>query len=466
MINIKISDVTLREEVKRTDSNFSFKEKIEVVKQLDRLRVDVIETAPITNGKTDILFLHTIAPIVQNSIISCPVGMSEADIDTAYDAIKAAKKPRLDILIPVSTVQMEYLCHTKPDKLLEKTKALVKKATSVCGDVEVSLLDATRAEEGFLYSVIDAAVAEGAKTITLCDSAGAMLPIEFEGFIRRVIENVPAVKEVELSAECSDELNMASATAVSCIGAGVTQIKTDMATKSGPTLSAIAKTFKVKADALGISTAINMTLLENSLKRISFADTASPSVKAASSEDLASDIAITREDDVNTIRIATEKMGYDLNEEDIKRVYDEVAKSKKKLGARELDAIIASVTMQVAPTYKLRSYVVNSGNIITPTAQVELEYKGELKQGVCIGDGSIDAAFLAIEQITGHHYELDDFQIQAVTEGREAMGTSIVKLRSGGKLYSGKGISTDIISASINAYINALNKICFEEDGE
>ncbi len=468
MINIKISDVTLREEVKRTDVRFSFKEKIEIAKQLDRLHVDVIETAPISNGKTDILFLHTIAPIVQNSVISCPVGMNDGDIEIAYEAIKGAKKPRLDLMIPVSTVQMEYLCHTKPDKLLEKTKVLVKKAASLCNDVEVSLLDATRAEEAFLYSVIEAAVNEGAKTITLCDSAGAMLPIEFEAFIKRVVENVPSVKEIELSAECSDELNMASATAVSCIGAGVTQIKTDMATKSGPTLSAIAKTFKVKADALGISTAINMTLLENSLKRISFTGDSAAATKADTPDTYDDDFSITSDDDINTVRLATEKMGYDLNEEDIKRVYDEIAKmnSKKKIGTREIDAVIASVTMQVAPTYKLKSYVVNSGNIITPTAQVELEYKGETKQGVCIGDGSIDAAFLAIEQITGHHYELDDFQIQAVTEGREAMGTSIVKLRSGGRLYSGKGISTDIISASINAYINALNKICFEEDAE
>ena len=95
---------------------------------------------------------------------------------------------------------------------------------------------------------------------------------------------------------------------------------------------------------------------------------------------------------------------------------------------------------------------------------VELEKNGEVLQGLCSGDGPVDAAFLAIEQVVGHHFELDDFQIQAITEGREALGSSIVKLRSGGKLYSGKGVSTDIIGASINAYINALNKICFEEE--
>ena len=111
----------------------------------------------------------------------------------------------------------------------------------------------------------------------------------------------------------------------------------------------------------------------------------------------------------------------------------------------------------------LKSYVINSGNVITATANIQLEKKGALTEGISVGDGPIDAAFLAIERITGRHYELDDFQIQSVTEGREAMGQTVVKLRSGGKVYSGRGISTDIVGASIHAYLSALNKIVYEE---
>lgn len=462
MINIDISDITLREEAKRDDVTLSFKEKIEIARQLDRLNINVIETAPITKGKTDILFLHTIAPIVKNSVICCPVGMSEQEIVAAYDAIKNAAKPRLNVMIPVSTVQMEYLSHKKPNQVLEATKELTAKAKSVCGDVEVSFLDATRAEKDFLYEAIAAACQSGAKTVTLCDSAGTMLPAEFEAFVNEVKANVPQIAQVNLSVECSDELSMASATAVSCIRAGVTQIKTSMLSGSCPSLASIAKTFKAKADALSIRTTINMTVLENSIKRMNFAS--GEAVANVSSEEIYEEIKLNASDDINTVRMVVEKMGYELSEDDMKKVFDEFVKLKKQIGQRELDAIIASVTMQVAPTYKLRSYVINNGNIITPTAQVELEYKGESKQGFCIGDGPIDAAFLAIEQITGHHYELDDFQIQSVTEGREAVGSAIVKLRSEGKLYSGKGVSTDIIGASINAYINALNKICFEEE--
>jgi len=139
-----------------------------------------------------------------------------------------------------------------------------------------------------------------------------------------------------------------------------------------------------------------------------------------------------------------------------------VAVKKNFVGTRELDAIVASAAMQVPSTYRIVSYVINSGNVITATANLTLEKNGNKLRSVAIGDGPVDAAFLAIEQIIGYHYELDDFQIQTVTEGREAMGSALVKLRANGKIYSGNGISTDIIGASIRAYISALNKIVYE----
>ena len=170
-------------------------------------------------------------------------------------------------------------------------------------------------------------------------------------------------------------------------------------------------------------------------------------------------------DDITTVALCIKKLGYELSDEDIGKVYESVQRiSKKKLiSEKELDAVIASSAMQVPPAYKLRSYVINSGNIITATAHIELEKDGKTLSGISTGDGPIDASFLAIEQIIGHHFELDDFQIRSVTEGREAMGEAVVKLRANGKLYSGRGISTDIIGASIRAYISALNKICYEE---
>ena len=164
---------------------------------------------------------------------------------------------------------------------------------------------------------------------------------------------------------------------------------------------------------------------------------------------------------------AVQRLGYDLSEEDGLKVFDafrRIAEKKEKVSIKELDAIIASAAMQVPPTYKLETYVITSGNTISATAHMKLHKQDTVLEGVYIGDGPIDAAFSAIEKITGRHYELDDFQIQAVTEGREAMGQTVVKLRSEGKVYSGRGISTDIVGASIHAYLSALNKIVYEEE--
>ena len=149
------------------------------------------------------------------------------------------------------------------------------------------------------------------------------------------------------------------------------------------------------------------------------------------------------------------------------RVYEEflrIARKKESVGLRELEKVIASTAMQVPATYVLESYVINSGNLLTSTAHLKIRKNEETIESVTLGDGPIDAAFLAIEKIAGQHYELDDFQIQTVTEGRDAMGEALVKIRHEGKVYSGRGISTDIIGSSIRAYINALNKIVYEEE--
>ena len=136
---------------------------------------------------------------------------------------------------------------------------------------------------------------------------------------------------------------------------------------------------------------------------------------------------------------------------------------KKDVDFRELDAIVANAALMVPSTYKLESYVVHTGNVISATADIVVKKDGALLRGLAPGDGPVDAAFLALEQITGRHYELDDFQISAVTEGQEAMGSALIKLRDRGKVYSGSGLSTDVIGACVNAYLAALNKIAYED---
>ena len=155
-----------------------------------------------------------------------------------------------------------------------------------------------------------------------------------------------------------------------------------------------------------------------------------------------------------------------MSEKDLGIILSETHKvcaSKGVVGAKEFEAIIASFAMQTPSTYHLENYLLSSSDITGSMARVTLTKDNEEIVGVGTGNGPVDSAFLAIEQCVGHHYELDSFEIDAVTEGKEALGSAIVKLRNQGKLFSGNGVSTDIIGASIRAYLNALNKIVFEE---
>ncbi len=464
MQKLMISDITLRNS---QDSAYSFKEKIEIVKQLDNVGVDIIETAPISNTKTDVLFLHTIAPIVKNSIISCPTGLTKDSLDIAWSAIKNARRPRLHVMIPTSPVQLEYICHKKPNAAFDLVKQLVSEARNLCSDVEFSAMDATRSEREFLFSIISAAISAGASTITLCDTAGTMLPDEFGKFVNEAYSAVPALSGVKLAVECSDTMSMGVACSVASVNAGACQIKTTVGGSIAPQLEAVAYMLKLRGDSMNIATSLNQTVIGRTIGNISaFTDSRkSRTGMAAHPEDISAEISVSGNDDIKTVAECIKALGYDLSEEDISKVYENVQRvaNKKSIGTRELDAIVASCAMQVAPTYTLKSYVINSGNIITATANIDLEKNGATVSGISIGDGPIDAAFRAIEQIVGHHFELDDFQIQSVTEGREAVGEALVRLRANGKLYSGKGVSTDIIGASVRAYINALNKICFEQ---
>lgn len=466
MKTVMIADVTLREAGKVSE-HVSFREKVESAKLLQKMGVDVIEVSGSDNAKTDMVFLHTVAPFCEGKIICCPVGLGEDELRSVWNALKSVKNPRLQVRVPTSTVQMEYVCHKKPKALAEALEKQLKLAVSLCKDVEFAALDATRSEPEFLAAVIKTAVACGVKTVTLCDSAGDMLPEEFAAFIKTVFGVAPELKNVTLSVECHNKNSLGTASALAAISAGATQIKTAVACDNVTSILSVAGVLKEKGDYLAVKTGLNYALLGHSVEKLTEMLTgrrSSTSPFDSGVRKITEDFSLGKDDDVNTVAKYIATLGYELSEEDVNKVYERFVQlaEKKRIGAKELDAIVASNAMQVPPTYKCISYVINCGNVLTATANVVLEKDGKELKGISLGDGPIDAAFLAIEQITCRHYELDDFQIQSVTQGKEAVGEALVKLRYSGKLYSGRGISTDIIGASIRAYINALNKICFE----
>ena len=471
MRNIRLSDITLKQSDSAAAFSLSFREKIELAKLLDRLNVSVIELSPIKNRKIDSLLVKSIATAVKHGVVAVPVSQDPESIEITWAALKEARYPRLQLKAPMSPAQMEYFWHKKPEKMLAAIRELISACKQLCADVEFIADDACRAEKDFLCAAVSTAIEAGATTVTLCDAAGLMFPDEFAAFIADVKQAVPALESVHLGVLCSDALSMAGACAMAAVRAGADEIKAISCEGDCTSMKEFAAVMKNRGDACGVSCDIRHSEIKRITDQVAWMCQAgrknSPldsSVHAASET---GEIELSQHDDRAAVMKAVEQIGYDLSEEDAAKVYEafqRIAAKRDKVSARELDTIVASAAMQVPPTYKLVNYVINCGNIISASAHLKLTRDESTLEGICLGDGPIDAAFMAIEQIVGHHYELDDFQIQSVTEGREAMGQTVVKLRSEGKVYSGRGISTDIVGASILAYINALNKIVYEEE--
>ena len=468
MRQIRISDMTMKQAAE--GFSLSFKEKIELAKLLDKLGVSVIELEGIENPRIDALRIKSIAAAVNGSVVAVPVQLNADSITQTWNALKEAKKPRLQVCAPVSSVQMEYLFHKKPDAMLSAISQTVADCRKVCENVEFIADDAGRSDGTFLNQAIAAAVEAGATTITLCDTAGTMMPDEFAAFIGEICKENACLANVSVGVSCANALAMADSSVIAAVRQGAVEVKAAAYPINTASLANVARIISTRGESFGATCSVSVTQLNRTVEQIAWMcqtgrKKTSPFDNGVQDED--SGVYLTVHDNIGGVIKAVERLGYDLSEDDAQKVFEAfqtIAAKKERVSAKELDAIVASAAMQVPPTYVLKTYVITAGNTVSATAHLTLNKDGAALEGVSIGDGPIDAAFLAIEQITGCHYELDDFQIQAVTEGREAMGQTVVKLRSGGKVYSGRGISTDIVGASIHAYISALNKIVYEEE--
>lgn len=453
MKKITVTDVTL----KAVDGakNFTFREKLDICALLDGLGLDAIELPAPLGDEENAVICRTLAGSVKNATVAIEAGSSDAEIEKAFNCVRYVENKALVIAMPVSTATMEYKYHLKASAMLEKISALIEKAKSLCADVRFVAQDAFRADDGFIEKVATAIKEKGATSITVSDEAGNAFPEEYANIVKK-IKNACDIK---VCVQPSDSLSLAVACAIEAIGAGADGVKTTTI-GSGIKPDVFASVIRAKGWKMQINAGVDVTKANTVAKKVvSQSETASERVESVG--------AVSANSTIKEVSVAIKALGYELTDEDTGKVYDEFRKvigKKSSIDSKELEAIIASTAMQVPSTYHLVNYVVNSGSIIPATANVTLERNGEKLCGVSTGDGPIDAAFHAIEQILGHHYELDDFQVHAVTKGREAVGSSIIRLRAGGKLYPGNGVSTDIVGACIRAFVNALNKIVYEEN--
>lgn len=311
MENVRISDITMKQAEK--EFSLSFKEKLEIPKLLDKLNVSVIELDEIKQTKVDSLRIKSIASTVKTSIVAVPVALSEESVETTWNALKEAIHPRLQVLASVSPVQMEYLFHKKPDAMLQAITDTLAACLKKTDDVEFIADDATRSDESFLYKAISAAIAVGAKTITVCDATGAMLPDEFGIFLDALYENVPELNQVTLGISCSNDLSMADACAIASLKHGVREIKAAAYQLDCISLPHIARLLASKGDSCGVASSVRTTeinritrqiarLCENSLSKNSPFDGVIP-------EALTEELFLGSHDTMATVLKAVESTG-------------------------------------------------------------------------------------------------------------------------------------------------------------
>lgn len=467
MDKVFISDRTLKQAGKNMP--LSFREKIELSRMIDRLEVDAIELPAIRNKKVDPLLIKSISSAVKHAEIAVPVAMDAESVQLTWNSLREAPKARLQISIPVSSVQMEYLTHLKPAAVKSRVMETIRECRRYTDQIEMIAEDAFRGDRGFLIPLISSAIEAGARIITFQEAAGISMPEEVCQELREILSEIGPSEDVRFGIDCSNDLSLADACAVETVRQGIREIKAAAYPIGCASLANVARILDLKGEKLQAGCQVRREEIRRVTRQISAL--CGGSVPDASDmtvqETMQDGIVLSYHDSKESILRSIEQMGYNLSTEDQEKVYQaflSVTEKKGSIGLKEMDAIIAAEAMQVPPAYQVLSYLFNSGKDVGAMAHLKVSYGDQVLDGVSSGDGIIDAAFLALEKAVGRHFELDEFQIQAVTEGREAMGESIVRLRNQGKLYSGRGISTDIVVASIMAYVNALNKIVYEEE--
>ena len=498
---IKIFDTTLRDGEQSPGCSMNLKEKIEMAKQLERMKVDVIEAGFAISSPGDFISVKNVAEMVKESIVASLARTTKDDIDRAWEAISIAAQPRIHTFIATSPIHMEYKLNMKPEHVLEQAAAMVKYAKQYCSDIEFSAEDATRSDPLFLAEIFDAVIKNGATTINIPDTVGYTAPDEFYEFLVKIRNHCPAMDGVDISVHCHNDLGLGVANSLAAIKAGANQIEctiNGIGERAGnAAMEEIVMALKIRQDIFNAETGIDTTEItraSNLLSRITgvkvqpnkaivgenaFAheagihqhgvlkNKATYEIMTPESVGLTTNnMVLGKHSGKHAFRNKVKELGYELSEEGLERAFTKfkvIADKKKQVYDRDIEALIGKESIQVPRTFQMESYVINSGNTITSTAVLKLIKEGKILERVSRGDGPIDASFKAIERIVGIDMKLEDYQLQSVTEGKDALGDALVKIRTGNEIYSGRGLSTDVIEASIHAYINAVNKMLYEK---
>ncbi|RLB02949.1 MAG: 2-isopropylmalate synthase [Deltaproteobacteria bacterium] len=493
---IYIFDTTLRDGEQVPGAKLNKKQKVEIAKQLERLNVDVIEAGFPCSSPGDLEAVKAVAQEIKNCVVCGLARAVKQDIDLCWEAVKEAKHPRIHVFLGSSDIHVQKKLRKDKESALQMAVESVKYARSLCPEVEYSTEDASRSDFDYLCRVIRAVIKEGASIINIPDTVGYAVPEEFGALIRRIKENVPELDNVTLSVHCHNDLGLAVANSLAAIREGAKQVEctiNGIGERAGnASMEEIVMAIKTRSAKFGVDTRINTKEIYRTSRLVSrlMNIPVQPNKAIVGSNAFAhssgihqdgilkdrSTYEIIRPEDVGiqqhfivltarsgraALRHKLKELGYDLEKDVFERVYQRflnVADRKKEIRSEDLISIVEVEMTKVPETYSFVSLQILSGNDITPMASVTLIKNGEKITDASIGNGPVNAAFNSIERIIGKNGKLLDFDLKAVTHGKDALGEAMVRVQIENNVYSGTGTSPDIIEASVRAYLNAFNR--------
>jgi 2-isopropylmalate synthase len=510
---IVIFDTTLRDGEQCPGASMNLREKLEVARQLARLRVDVIEAGFPVISDGDFRAVQAIAREVKGPTIAGLARCVPQDIDAAGAAVKpAGKRARIHVFLATSKIHREFKLGKARDEILRLAVDGVKRARTHVEDVEFSPEDGSRTEPDFLVEVCQAVVAAGASTVNIPDTVGWAVPEQFGALIRRLHEAVPAFAsgKAVISVHCHNDLGLAVANSLAAVQAGARQIEctvNGIGERAGNTsLEEVVMALQTRADVFtGVTCGLNTREIVKSSKLVSrmsgllvqrnkaivgenaFAHSAGIHqdgiLKKRETYEIMdpcevgwgkTELPLTKHSGRAAVALRLRHLGFTLKDADLNALFvrfKTIGDKKKFVYDDDLGALVEGLITEVPETWGLEYLHVASGNQTVPTATVRLRKangkKGaaELFQDASIGDGPVDAALKAIDRLTGTHGTLLDYSLRAVSQGKDALGEVTANVDFGqGRVVTGRGASTDVIEASARAYLNAVNRFLGQQD--
>ncbi|HJW25170.1 MAG TPA: 2-isopropylmalate synthase [Rhodocyclaceae bacterium] len=494
-----IFDTTLRDGEQSPGASMTKEEKLRVARQLERMRVDVIEAGFAAASPGDFDAIHAIAQTIKESTVCSLARANENDIRRAGEAIKPAKSGRIHTFIATSPIHMEKKLRMTPDQVVEAAVKAVKWSLEYTDDVEFSAEDAVRSDFDFLCRVFEEVIKAGAKTINVPDTVGYSIPSVWGERMKSLIERVPGADKVIWSTHCHNDLGMAVANSLAAVLGGARQVEctiNGLGERAGnASLEEVVMAVKTRSDLFPVETRIDTTQIVPASKLVSqitgYAVQPNKAVVGANAFAHESGIhqdgvlkhretyEIMRAQDVgwsqnklvlgkhsgrNAFKTRLQELGIELDGDEALNAafarFKELADKKHEIFDEDLHALVSEeVVTPDQEHYKLIYSHVCSETGEMPQARVTLSVGGVERKGEAEGGGPVDATFRAIESIVGSGAELLLYSVNAITTGTDAQGEVTTRLSKGERIVNGNGADTDIVIASAKSYLNALNKL-------